>query len=110
MMGSLTKGPSLAPRACCAALALASFLAPVARAQEALHDLYAQELKPKPQEWVVIGHHFRHSDNCTSDGCVVMGPMDDREACEEWARDYNRHDPYDHTRCVEAKDYRTKAE
>ena len=61
-------------------------------------------------EWIVISNHFRHSENCTSDGCVVMGPMTDRAACEEWSRRYNKIDPFDHTRCVSAKAYNIRDE
>lgn len=56
-------------------------------------------------EWVVISNHFKHSENCTSRGCILMGPTVDRDACDDWAKVYNRKDPFDHARCVEAIDY-----
>lgn len=70
-----------------------------------LRNEYERELTSTRGQWVVIGTHFRHADNCTSYGCVVMGPMNDHDACIEWSRAYNTHDPYDHTSCVDASDY-----
>ena len=76
-------------------------------AQQDLRAEYERELASQAGEWVVVGNHFRHSDNCTVHGCIVMGPMIDQEACEEWSRDYNLHDPLDHTTCVDATKYQT---
>ena len=66
---------------------------------------YEYELQRGPGEWVVVGTHFRHADDCTTYGCVLIGPMNDEDACKEWARFYNRRDPHDHVRCVSAENY-----
>ena len=79
-------------------------LSRVASADE-LQEAFLAAQSGAPEEWVVISNHFRHSENCTSDGCIVMGPMSDREACEDWSASYNRIDPFDHTRCVAARSY-----
>ena len=77
----------------------------LAAPQEDLRQAYEYELTTPPGDWIVVGNHYRHTNNCAAHGCVVMGPMNDKDACEQWAKDYNRHDPLDHTRCVDASDY-----
>ncbi len=84
-----------------AAVALGAAAQPVDLSERA----YEAERRARTGQWVVISNHFRHSDNCTSDGCILMGPTDDRDACEAWSRQYNRVDPLDHTRCIEARFY-----
>lgn len=87
---------------CALAGALALAAAASAREGERAFEAYIAELNLPRSQFVVVSNHFRHDVDCTSRGCVVMGPMEDREACEEWSRAYNRVDPFDHTRCVEA--------
>ncbi|MEL6318538.1 MAG: hypothetical protein AAFR16_12980 [Pseudomonadota bacterium] len=65
-------------------------------------EAYLAELASPAAHYVVVSNHFRHDVDCTSKGCVVMGPMEDRAACEDWSKRYNRVDPFDHTRCVVA--------
>lgn len=102
-MAELRKRPFLP--ALCAALSCAAlaFAGPVQAQQSA--SGYEAERGGFVEEWVVISNHFRHSVNCTSDGCIVMGPMTDRAACEEWSESYNRFDPNDYTHCRPARDY-----
>lgn len=71
-------------------------------------DSYAAflaELNDPGAQFVVLSNHFRHDTGCTSHGCILMGPTENREACEEWAANYNTADPYDHARCVDAAGY-----
>ena len=89
-----------------AAAGVAASVAPAAAQSEiALQEQYQDERHGLVEEWVAVSDHYKHSDNCTSDGCVIMGPMSDRDACEEWTRTYNRIDPFDHARCVSARSY-----
>lgn len=69
------------------------------------YERFLQEIETPGAQYVAISYHFRHDVGCTSRGCIIMGPMTDRHACEGWAREYNRIDPTDHARCVEASDY-----
>ncbi len=82
-------------------LAGASSLA-TAQTREQLYEAYLSELHGVATQYVVLGLLYRHDDDCTNRGCVLMGPTDNREACEEWVKFYNRIDPYDAARCVEA--------
>lgn len=91
-----------------AALTIFALGAAPARAAEVEYEEFLAELEDPGVQFVVISNHFRHSVGCTSRGCVLMGPTNDRAACEEWSKAYNRVDPYDHTRCVESGDYGEK--
>lgn len=76
--------------------------------QSSGQDLYARflaELADPGAQYVVLSNHHRHDTGCTSRGCILMGPTEDREACREWASAYNTADPYDYARCVDAGDY-----
>lgn len=88
---------------------LAAFLmaatASAAVADEQEEQAYRMEIESPGEEWVVISYHYRHSDACTSFGCVIIGPTEDRDACQEWARAYSAADPTDHARCVSAEPY-----
>lgn len=68
-------------------------------------EAFLSSLRNPGAQYVVVSNHFRHDVGCTSTGCILMGPMDDLESCQDWSRAYNSADPYDHTRCVEASDY-----
>lgn len=87
-----------------AAVLLVSGLSGAAQAQtrDQLFNAYLAELHGSATEYVALGLHYRHDVDCTSRGCVLMGPTDNRDACEEWVKHYNRIDPYDVARCVEA--------
>ena len=89
-----------------AALAVGALLgASFASAQPGLlfENFQAELNSPSPQ-YVAVSNHFRHAEvdpSCEASGCVLMGPTDDREACERWIEAYNAVDPYDHARCIE---------
>lgn len=85
-----------------AALGAVLLLAGAAAAQDAQfsEEDYQDERQGYVDEWVVVSDHYKHANNCTSDGCIIMGPMSDHDACQEWSRDYNKIDPLDHSRCV----------
>ncbi len=87
-----------------ALVGLAIAAAPAAEAQtdDRLRALYEASLRNPGPQWAAISNHFSHQARCYDAGCVLMGPTDDRDACEEWAKAYNRDDPYDHARCVPA--------
>lgn len=77
-----------------------------ASAQQGLeYSRYRAEIENPGPQWVVISYHFRHGADCTSLGCVIVGPTESQEACEEWATLYNSGDPYDHVRCTSAANY-----
>lgn len=73
-----------------------------AAAGERLYAEYLAEIGRPDPHFVAVSNHFRHTEDCTRSGCVIMGPTQDRAACEDWARAWNQFDPYDHARCVEA--------
>lgn len=73
-----------------------------AQTRDQFYEAYLRELHGVVTQYVVIGLHYSHDDNCTNRGCVLLGPTDDRDACEEWVKHYNRIDPYDAARCLEA--------
>lgn len=81
---------------------LAGGAAARAQSRDQLYEAYLAELLRPDAQYVALGLHFRHDDDCTNRGCVLMGPTDDRDACEEWVKHYNRIDPYDAARCFEA--------
>ncbi|MEL6979247.1 MAG: hypothetical protein AAGM38_11275 [Pseudomonadota bacterium] len=66
---------------------------------------FTAELNDPGAQFVVVSSHFRHQVSCASQGCVLMGPTEDQDACEEWASHYNRIDPFDHARCVVSTEY-----
>lgn len=87
------------------ALCAPLFLGPVtaaAQTRDQFYEAYLRELHGVVTQYVVLGLHYSHDDDCTNRGCVLLGPTDDREACEEWVKQYNRIDPYDVARCLEA--------
>lgn len=73
-----------------------------AQTREQLYEGFLGELHGAATQYIALGLHYRHDDDCTNRGCVLMGPTDDRDACEEWVKSYNRIDPYDAARCVAA--------
>ena len=76
-----------------------------ARVDPADYADYLAEMNDARAQFVVVSNHYRHDVGCTSRGCILMGPTEDRDACEDWATAYNTVDPLDHARCVEAADY-----
>ena len=78
---------------------------PATSQQNEEYEQFRSDFDNSGSEWVVISYHFRHGDDCTTYGCVIIGPTGDRPACEEWASLYNGADPFDHVRCVDATSY-----
>ncbi|MEO1331296.1 MAG: hypothetical protein AAFW46_16725 [Pseudomonadota bacterium] len=85
--------------------AVSAASAPAALANEQERAAYRAAVERPGPQWIIISNHFKHSFRCFGGGCVLMGPTDDRAACEEWARDYNEGDPFDHARCVSAEPF-----
>ncbi len=85
------------------AIGFLSGAAPAAAQQEAAFEAYLAEMNDPSPDYVAVSSHYRHAESgaCLPDGCVLMGPTDDKEACDRWSAAYNRIDPYDHTRCIE---------
>ncbi|MCI4666262.1 MAG: hypothetical protein MRY74_16235 [Neomegalonema sp.] len=86
------------------ALALFSASASYAQAPSpSSYEDYLAELRTPKPSYVAVSNHFRHDESgeCGELGCVLMGPTDDKDACERWVEAYNRVDPFDHARCVE---------
>lgn len=79
--------------------------APIAAAQQdEAFEAYLAEMNDPNPGYVAVSNHFRHEGEapCGPDGCVLLGPTDDLEACERWSEAYNLVDPYDYTRCIAA--------
>ncbi len=89
-----------------AAFLAAALAAGAAAAQDNEEYLsYLSELETPGEQWVVISYHYTHGLDCTQYGCVIIGPTENKDACQEWARLYNGGDPDDHSRCVRADGY-----
>ena len=69
------------------------------------YGFFKAEIDNVGAEWVVISYHFIHGEDCTTFGCIIIGPTEDKAACDEWASLYNRGNPFDHSRCVSAAGY-----
>lgn len=90
------------------ALALIAAAAPAAvwaQNQDRERAAFRAEIERPGPQWVVVSKHFRHTVRCAAGGCVLMGPTDDKGACEEWSKLYNSADVYDHSRCVPAEPF-----
>lgn len=66
---------------------------------------YLDELEDSDGEWIVVSQHYKHTENCMKLGCILMGPVASQDECKDWAKDYNKKDPFDHARCVDGTGY-----